>query len=95
MLKIGDTTAELSVGGTYPDQLHAPCDHLIVDNVYRALRGSGYHHLVKLQAFSLQGRVTLQGCVPSYYLKQVAQTVLIPIEGIRDIKNNLKVVASN
>jgi osmotically-inducible protein OsmY len=69
----------------------AALDRLIVDNVQRALRASGYGQLLKLKAFCEHGRVTLQGCVPTYYLKQVAQSVLRSIDGIRDIDNDVKV----
>lgn len=66
-------------------------DRLIVDSVHRALRASGYGQLLNLRAHCEQGRVTLQGCVPTYYLKQVAQSVLKAIDGIRDIDNDVKV----
>jgi osmotically-inducible protein OsmY len=69
----------------------AALDRLIVDNVHRALRASGYGQLLKLNAHCEHGRVTLQGRVPTYYLKQVAQSVLNSIDGIRDIDNDVKV----
>lgn len=70
----------------------AAMDRMIVDSAHRALRASGYGQLLKLKAQCDQGRVTLQGCVPTYYLKQVAQSVLNSIDGIRDIANDVKVI---
>jgi hypothetical protein len=37
--------------------------------------------------------LTLHGRVPSYYLKQVAQTLLVRMEGIKVINNELDVVS--
>jgi osmotically-inducible protein OsmY len=38
------------------------------------------------------GCVVLHGCVPSYYLKQIAQTVVGQVEGVRRIDNQIQVV---
>lgn len=72
-------------------EMMAARDRLIVDSVHRALRASGYGQLLKLRAQCQHGCVTLQGCVPTYYLKQVAQSVLKAIDGIRDIDNDVRV----
>ncbi len=85
-----DATA-LSVALIEGNEQIAALDRLIVDNVYRALRASGYGQLLKLSAHCEHGRVTLQGCVPTYYLKQVAQSVLNSIDGIRNIDNDVNV----
>ena len=39
------------------------------------------------------GVLVLRGCLPSYYLKQVAQTVVAQLEGVRRIDNRIQVVA--
>lgn len=72
-------------------ELIAARDHSIVDAAYRALRASGYGQLRGLSVHCDNGRVTLQGRVPTFYLKQVAQSVLKPIHGITDIDNDLSV----
>ena len=41
------------------------------------------------------GVLTLQGRVPSYYLKQIAQTLVRPLEGVRVIHNELDVGTTN
>jgi hypothetical protein len=37
------------------------------------------------------GVLTLGGCLPSYYLKQLAQVVVAPIEGVRLVVNEIEV----
>jgi hypothetical protein len=37
--------------------------------------------------------LVLSGCLPSYYLKQVAQTVVAQVEGVRRIDNRIQVVS--
>jgi osmotically-inducible protein OsmY len=69
-------------------------DRSIVDAVYRALRASGYCQLLRLQVYCDHGRVTLQGRLPTFYLKQVAQSALRSIHGIRDIDNDITVLSS-
>ena len=52
-------------------------------------------HLVglNLRCVAEQGRVTLQGTVPSHYHKQMAQEALRDVDGIAEISNQLEVVA--
>lgn len=68
-------------------------DH-ITELVRLALKATGYEQLMTLGVSCQQGRVTLEGCVPSYYLKQVAQSALNAVEGIRAIDNALTVVSA-
>jgi len=39
------------------------------------------------------GVLVLSGCLPSYYLKQVAQTVVAQVEGVQRIDNRIQVVS--
>src|SRR5262249_8894297 len=41
-----------------------------------------------------EGVLTLKGCLPTYYLKQMAQSVVGRIEGVQRIVNEIQVVAS-
>jgi osmotically-inducible protein OsmY len=68
-------------------------DDRIVDLVYEALKASGYGQLRALQVHSDDGRVTLQGRLPTYYLKQVAQLLVGSVPGVRDIDNDVKVLS--
>ena len=67
-------------------------DEQILELVNEALRGCG--QLRNLEANCDNGRVTLQGLVPTNYLKQVAQAVVQSVAGIRDIDNDIRVVSS-
>lgn len=69
-------------------------DEELLDFVHRALHSAGYRHFRNLKVDCVNGVVTLQGALPSYYLKQVAQTVILAIVGVRDIDNDVKVVSS-
>ena len=40
------------------------------------------------------GRLTLRGCVPSFYLKQVLQELMRGIEQVNRIENDVAVVSS-
>jgi osmotically-inducible protein OsmY len=40
------------------------------------------------------GQLTLHGCVPSFYMKQMLQTLLRDIEGVQQIDNRVEVVSS-
>ena len=66
-------------------------DELIVDLVRRALHASPYGQLPHLQAYCDNGRVTLQGRLPTYYLKQVAQVLIDAVPGVRDVDNDVSV----
>lgn len=67
-------------------------DEQIVLLVYEALGSTGYAQLRRLEAYCHDGRVTLQGRLPTYYLKQVAQSAIRGVDGVRDIDNDVKVL---
>ncbi len=67
-------------------------DRSIRDNVHRALRESGYAlPLREIQCDVSDGVVELTGDVPSFYVKQLAQTAVLRLEQIRGINNRLRV----
>lgn len=45
-----------------------------------------------LQFFAKGGQLTLGGCIPSFYLKQLAQEALRSLEGVRRIENRIEVM---
>jgi osmotically-inducible protein OsmY len=57
------------------------------------LRRSGYCELHNVSCRFFEGVLTLRGCVPSWYLKQVAQSLVLSIEGVQELNNRLEVVA--
>jgi osmotically-inducible protein OsmY len=71
-------------------RLRAP-DRSIRERVNRALRESGYTPLRGVQCDVSDGVVELTGNVPSFYVKQLAQTAVLRLEQIRGVKNLLRV----
>lgn len=52
---------------------------------------SGYPGLRRVHCECYEGIVVLSGTVPSYFLKQVAQTLVGALEGVMHIENRLEV----
>jgi osmotically-inducible protein OsmY len=88
------TNDKLTNGEMLAGQKLAITDEMILKLVYQALHASGYQQLRNLQANCHSGRVTLQGHLPTYYLKQVAQVAALSVDGVRDLDNDLKVISS-
>jgi osmotically-inducible protein OsmY len=61
----------------------------------RRLQESGYCCLRRVSCHYHEGVLALRGRVPSFYLKQVAQTVVRQIEGVIEILNQVEVVDSS
>jgi osmotically-inducible protein OsmY len=57
----------------------------------RALHETGYGTLCNIEVTVQAREVTLTGRVPSYYLKQVAQSAALNVSGIHQIRNDLEV----
>ncbi len=64
--------------------------------VERRLRGSGYAALgrVRCEFERENGTLHLSGSVRSYYLKQIAQQLVLDIEGVRLVNNRITVERS-
>jgi osmotically-inducible protein OsmY len=90
MYQIKDDNLSLSVGISHPlkkkEAAQAEALRLFHQSLYRELRNilCEYH----------EGVMTLRGSVPSYYLKQVAQTLVASLESVGEINNRLEVVYS-
>jgi osmotically-inducible protein OsmY len=59
------------------------------------LRQSGYLALRGVACDARDGVITLRGRLPSYYLKQVAQSIAARIEGVRRVVNEIEVAVPN
>ena len=69
-------------------------DFGLAQRVVRALGATGYLPLRAVEV-SVHGRVTfLQGQVPSYYLKQLAQVCALAVPGVQELRNDCQVVRS-
>ena len=64
------------------------------DLAERALRSSPYLALRNVACDYRGGVLTLRGCLPTYYLKQVAQAVVARVEGVRYVVNEIEVVCA-
>jgi osmotically-inducible protein OsmY len=56
------------------------------------LRRNPYLALKNVSCDWLDGVLVLRGCLPTYYLKQVAQEVVARLEGVKVIDNQIQVV---
>jgi osmotically-inducible protein OsmY len=74
-----------------PGRLHSPTD--LAEWAEGRLRSNAYLALKNISCEVEDGVLTLRGCLPSYYLKQVAQETLAPLEGLAQIDNQIAVVA--
>jgi osmotically-inducible protein OsmY len=66
------------------------CPHRLMAE--QRLEASGYLALRRIQCDCLGGVLCLRGCVPSHYLKQVAQEIAVGVEGVRRVDNQLRVL---
>ena len=58
----------------------------------RGLRSSRYSALQHVSCDCRGGVLVLRGCLPTYYLKQVAQEVIAQVEGVQRIDNQIQVL---
>lgn len=63
----------------------------LAERVERALRATGYGPLRDIQVAVHARVIMLAGRVPSYHLKQVAQTIALAIMGAHRVCNDLHV----
>ncbi len=59
------------------------------------LQTSGHPQLRKVSCEFHEGVLILRGQVPTFYLKQVAQTLVRRLEGVGEINNRLEVAAQS
>ena len=58
------------------------------------LRGHAYLALRNISCNYHNGMLVLRGCVPTYYLKQMAQEVVTQLEGVEHVENRIQVLSS-
>jgi osmotically-inducible protein OsmY len=66
-------------------------DYRLHETVIQGLRRSGYSSLSEIKCEVVDGVVAVCGVVPSFFLKQMAQTIILRIGQAKAIRNNLKV----
>jgi hypothetical protein len=65
----------------------------IAEGAQSRLRSNSYLALKNVSCEYHEGVLTLRGCLPSYYLKQMAQTAVARLDGVERIVNEIEVVA--
>ena len=66
-------------------------DAAVQSEAQNLLERSNYLALRRLRCEFADGRLILNGRVPTYYLKQVAQTIVRQLPGVRRIDNRVDV----
>jgi hypothetical protein len=56
------------------------------------LEATGYESLGRLECRVDGGRIELSGMVPTFYLKQVAQSIALRLESVKEVRNLVEVV---
>jgi osmotically-inducible protein OsmY len=70
-----------------------PADAAILERAESELRRNAYVALKNIGCEYHEGVLTLSGCLPTYYLKQLAQEAVARIDGVGRIDNRIEVVA--
>lgn len=66
-------------------------DQCLLNAVRSGLQKSGYRSLSNLDCFVQAGEVVLSGVVPTYFMKQLAQAIVLRIGQVKAMKNHLEV----
>ena len=69
-----------------------PLHDSVVHEARHRIQRSAYLPLRSLSCDYLQGVLTIRGQVPTYYLKQLAQSLVSTVEGIQEVQNLVDVV---
>jgi osmotically-inducible protein OsmY len=67
----------------------------IAARVEARMRHSGYYELRGVSCDFHEGILILRGCVPSFHLKQLAQSLVFHLDGVQELSNRLEVVPPN
>jgi len=66
-------------------------DPTLAERVERTLCAAGYSRLRSLEVSVRDHFVILQGLVPTYYLKQLAQELALSVPGVHGVRNAVEV----
>lgn len=69
------------------------CSHTISSAVQSALNESAYRSLGRLRCDYRDGVLTLAGEVPTFFLKQMAQSLAANVSGVARVANDIHVSA--
>jgi hypothetical protein len=71
--------------------LASPGDEGLHQAAVKALELSGYSALRRLRCEVSEAVVVVHGVVPSWFLKQMAQVLLLRLDGVRGVANRVSV----
>ena len=63
----------------------------VAANAQRRLHASPYASLRRVTCHYHKGVLTLRGCVPTFHMKQVTQTIVALVEGVEQVVNRVEV----
>jgi hypothetical protein len=71
-----------------------PANQGVAEGAEIRLRCNSYLALKNVSCEYHEGVLTLRGCLPSYYLKQMAQTAVARLDGVQRIVNEIEVISN-
>lgn len=74
--------------------IHPPresVDRALQEQAFRTLEATGYPAMRGVDCRVRDGVVDLRGEVPSFYFKQIAQSAVLSLRGVRSVRNHLRV----
>ncbi len=86
------THTSLASSPRTPDFKHTLSgDDELGGRIWRALSATGCPPLQSVHVVIQDGFITLHGHVPTYYMKQLAQTVVMNVDGVDSLSNDIEV----
>jgi osmotically-inducible protein OsmY len=85
-----EVPGNVAIGAAFEGAQSANPD--LASRIEHALCATGYPSLRNLHVLAVAGIAVLRGAVPSYYMKQLAQTAVSGVAGVSDVHNELEVV---
>ena len=77
----------------WPSSAREVADTQLADDLHHAFCRTGYAPLRHIGVDHHDGHVRLEGRVPTYFLKQLAQSLASSFPGVRQIHNEIEVVS--
>lgn len=85
------TVTQGRISSDCPEQRMRRTPPALAAQAVARLQQAPYHDLRQVSCEARGGVLTLRGRVPTYYLKQIAQTLVFSLEGLLDLRNELDV----
>ena len=77
-----------------PTPTPTPAEHAgrLAEQAESRLRTNSYYALKQVSCECRHGTLILRGSLPSYYLKQIAQEMVVRLDGVTQVVNQIAVV---